>query len=202
MTKLLDGKASVEQDIVWGDDMRVAKIAQMSVRVESDSTVPARLIPKLMDWEHWSPFEFCGMGIVLHIPIYVARQIMRHRSMSWMEASGRYTVVPSETYIPQLLGVDDARIYKYANDVAFSAYEGLLATGVPKEVARGVLPLCTYTTLAMQGNLRDWIHYLRQRLGKGAQPETKEVSQAILNNILEPNFPITAKAFREVVLRT
>jgi len=146
----------------------------------------------------------------IKMPIYIARQHLRHRTASVNELSARYSVVPKEYYDPTLFrgqsvvnhqgsegivevnGVETTQ----ALEQAFGVYEQLLEQGVCREQARGVLPQSTYTEFYWKINLHNLMHYLQLRLDHHAQQEIREYAEAIYN-VIEPLVPITMEAFRD-----
>jgi thymidylate synthase (FAD) len=144
----------------------------------------------------------------IKMPIYIARQHLRHRTASVNELSARYSVVPKEYYDPTLFrgqsvvnhqgsegivevnGVETTQ----ALEQAFGVYDQLLERGVCREQARGVLPQSTYTEFYWKINLHNLMHYLQLRLDHHAQQEIREYAEVIYN-LIEPLVPITMQAF-------
>ena len=140
----------------------------------------------------------------------IAAQLLRHRSFTFQEFSQRYA--ESQTYeITELrtqdaknrqgsgVVIDDNQLKKNVDNAvltSFICYKILIESGVSKETARMVLPLCTQTTLYMTGNVRSWIHYLEQRCAEGTQKEHRDVAQAI-KQIFTTQFPTVAEAINE-----
>ncbi len=159
------GHGFVELDTIWGTDESIVRIAGISysknyvdgqivdnVRLHAATD---RLIPHLIHMGHWSPFEFAGFTIKVRAPIFVARQWFRHRSLSYMEESRRYTANAVVVNAPKDL--EPELQAKVDNLVLQSAalYREMLTAGVKKEVARTTLLLGTYTTFFVSGNLRN-----------------------------------------------
>jgi len=178
-----------------------------------------KLIRYLIKHEHWSPFEMVEFKFHVKAPIFVARQWFRHRTASVNEISGRYSVIEDEFYIPEKwrlqdtknrqgsLGELDPLANEYATDAytealeyAYKAYEALLSAGVAREMARMVLPLCTYTQFYWKQDLRNLLHFLKLRLDNHAQWEIRQYAEAILQ-LIEPLVPVTMRAWREIVLK-
>lgn len=169
------------------------------------------LIRYLMRHEHMTPFESAEIKLHLKMPIYIARQFMRHRAGSFNELSARYSVLPSDMYIPDevrsqsqdnMQGSSETSIPLARQQLAFSqyesysAYEELLESGVSRETARGVLPLSTYTEIYAGFDLRNFMHLIRLRIHPHAQSEIRAYA-AVLKQILEKWVPITAAAFQD-----
>ena len=144
------------------------------------------------------------------MPIYIARQHMRHRTASVNELSARYSVVSKEYYIPDKLrvqsrtnrqgsegesvaSVDSMREHL---DKSFEEYGKLLDDGCCREQARGVLPQSTYTEFYWKINLHNLMHYLHLRMDSHAQEEIRDYAKAIYD-LVEPLVPITMKAFMD-----
>lgn len=169
-----------------------------------------RLLAYCVKHGHWSIFETVSMTVEIVTSRAIAAQILRHRSFTFQEFSQRYaeslSVEPIEfrtqdTKNRQGSGtpVTDADVSWFAKeavDKAFSTYRLLLKSGVSRETARMVLPLCTQTTLYMTGNVRSWIHYLDQRCAEGTQQEHRHVAIAI-KDIFKKQFPSVFQAVYE-----
>jgi len=213
------GEVYVNIEDISGSDERIARIAGISygrdykticigdesgerMGVVSDgidnvklSSVAQRLIPHLIHRGHWTPFEFCYFTVKVRAPIFTSRQWMRHRSLSYLEESRRYTsgeviVRRPEGLSRYLQNSIDEHLVENAD-----LYRQLLESGVKKEDARTILPLGTYTTFYASGNLRNWCHFLRQRMHSSAQEDIREYANAIFHEVLEEEFPITASSF-------
>jgi len=144
---------------------------------------------------------------------FVANGIVVHNSFN--QESARYIVVKNQAYIPKEFrgqgktnrqsSVSNPDINQelvrelYAEQVnkAYQIYEQLLANGVCREQARGVLPHCTYTSLYITFNLRSLLHFLGLRLSEDAQWEIRQYAIAF-KQLAEPIFPLTFKAYNEL----
>lgn len=208
-----DGMSSVELVRVSGSDVDVVNAARVSFgkTVTELSEQDKKLIAYLMEHDHTSPFEHNQLSFRIKAPIFVARQWMRHRMNSYNEISYRYVKAPLEFYQPKQWRFQDAvnrqasygafqdsevdQTYQHALQTAVQAYEALLAKGVCRELARGVLPVCTYTQFMFTCNLHSLTHFLRLRLHKGAQWEIQRYAKALLTLAL-PSFPVSLEAWR------
>jgi len=166
-----------------------------------------RLLRYCVKHGHWSIFETASMTVEIVTSRAIAAQLLRHRSFTFQEFSQRYA--ESQTYeITELrtqdaknrqgsgVVIDDNQLKKNVDNAvltSFICYKILIESGVSKETARMVLPLCTQTTLYMTGNVRSWIHYLEQRCAEGTQKEHRDVAQAI-KQIFTVQFPTVAEA--------
>lgn len=170
----------------------------------------SRLLRYLIKHQHWSPFEMASMCVKIETERDIAAQILRHRSFSFQEFSTRYArTAPAE--IPAFRRQDQSNRQNSHDDLpphvrtacetkaaalisdAFSAYEAMLESGVAKETARRILPLCTPTTLYMHGTLRSWLHYIQIRCAPDTQLEHRLVAQEC-QAIFAKQFPVIAEA--------
>ena len=202
---------------VMGNDLSIVRAARVSYNAEprgdgSDD----KLIHYLWRNKHTSPFESVIFTFEIKCPIFVARQWHRHRTWSYNEVSARYTELPEEFYVPELSQIttqskdnkqmrtneqnQDASFIKTLlvlnNSKAFGVYRELLEAGCPRELARSVLPLGTYTRFFGTVDLHNLFHFLKLRLHEHAQYEIRVYAQAILK-LIEPIVPISVKAFNE-----
>lgn len=176
----------------------------------------AQLIRYLIQHEHWSPFEMVQLKFFIKAPLFVVQQFLRHRAFSFNQESARYSVLQDEYYIPASFRAQDTKnkqgsveaefdpslreVYIQTVDQAFDFYRHLLDQGVAREMARMVLPSCTYTRLYVRGDLRNWLHFLKLRLDSHAQWETRQYAEAILE-LIRPLAPVTVAAWEELHAR-
>lgn len=125
---------------------------------------------------HFSLFEFPRFTFYIVAPVYVMRQIMRYRCGSYLERSLRYCEPPEK-----LLPIDARYALEY--QTALDNYKNQIKNGVPKEVARKLLPVCTPTAVVCQYSLRELFHIFDERLTTEAQTETREAVNLIYNAI-------------------
>ncbi len=205
---LNDGISSLDLVRVSGSDVDVVNAARVSFGklVETVSDRDKKLIRFLMEHSHTSPFEHNQLSFRVKAPIFVARQWMRHRMNSYNEISYRYVKAPLEFYIPPMWRMQDtvnkqasvgayedaqARAqYSAAIQTCINTYEDLLNRGVCRELARGILPVCTYTQYIVTCNLHSLMHFLTLRLHAGAQYEIRQFALGMLKLAL-PHFPIS-----------
>jgi thymidylate synthase (FAD) len=210
---LSDEISSLELIRISGSDLEIVNAARVSYGKVSTSLSERDkiLIKYLMDHDHTSPFEHNQLSFRVKAPLYVARQWMRHRMNSFNEISYRYVKAPLEFYIPATWRLQDHNnkqssygsyhnqaltdSYKNSISVLVQAYEQLLAEGVCREQARGILPVCTYTEFIYTCNLLSLMNFLKLRLHAGAQWEIRSYAQGLLTLAL-PHFPIALEAFR------
>jgi thymidylate synthase (FAD) len=208
-----DGISSVELVRISGSDIDVVNAARVSFgkTVTELTERDAKLINYLMQHDHTSPFEHNQLSFRIKTPIFVARQWMRHRMNSYNEISYRYVKAPLEFYKPKQWRYQDAvnrqasygafenpeldATYQNALNTAMQAYETLLNHDVCRELARGLLPVCTYTQFIFTCNLHSLTHFLRLRLHAGAQWEIQQYAKALLKLAL-PHFPVSLQAWK------
>jgi len=171
----------------------------------------AGLIRYLMRHWHNTPFEMVEFKFHIKMPMYIARQHMRHRMASVNEYSARYSVVKDDHYKPEVLrgqskvnhqgsegeidtNSERENVLNKHFDTSYEIYTYLLDDGVCREQARGVLTQSTYTEFYWKIDLHNLMHYLRLRLEPGAQKEIRDYASAIYE-LIQPLVPITMKAF-------
>lgn len=182
-----------------GDEALISRVAGTSRDSRSGPSVE-----DLLEWEHFSPLEFASMTFFISCPIYVARQIMRHRTGKYMERSLRYTASTATPYVPHFVSGDEKlngeltdvvyRFYLMAQDT----YDHLVSSGVSKEQARGVLPMASLTQFYMQMDLRNLINFFLLRTSPDAQSETAFVAWQMLL-VTEDYFPSVGKYVRDLI---
>lgn len=213
---LLDGISCAELVRVSGSDVDIVNAARVSYgkRVDEVSERDVKLIRFLIEHRHTSPFEHNQLSFRIKAPLFVARQWMRHRMNSYNEISYRYVKAPLEFYVPPFWRNQDIvnkqastgsftdnlleKIYRESIDHSVKAYEQLLETGVCRELARGLLPLCTYTQFIFTCNLHSLMHFMRLRLNPGAQHEIRAFAKALYALAL-PHFRIALGEWRKTV---
>lgn len=189
----------------------VVKMARVSNPKNQDNfeTAP-KLIKYLISHKHWSPFEMANLCVQIQTQRDISAQILRHRSFSFQEYSSRYANV-SAPAVPDFRRQDLKNRQNSIDDIdevilkemhakttdqfssIYKLYEELLDSGVAKETARRILPLCSPTVLYMNGTLRSWIHYLELRCGNGTQYEHQLVANECAK-IFNEKFPVIAEA--------
>lgn len=176
------------------------------------------LIRYLLRHWHTTPFEMVDFKFHIKMPIFVARQHLRHRTASVNEMSARYSVVPDEYFVPDEYRIQSSTNKQSSDGVldlseklkgapekscseAFGIYQKLLDSGCCRELARCHLPQSTYTEFYWKINLHNLMHYLQLRMEQGAQKEIRDYANAIYR-LVEPLAPLTMKAFRDFRLNT
>ena len=176
-------KGFVELIDHMGDDERIVEAARISYDARSSEDA-LKFVAQLWQSGHTSPFEQVVLTFKVKCPIFVARQMMRHRTARINELSLRYTESKLEFYMPldERLGEHPDTVRGYLETLytqAAGCYKTMLATGVRKEVARVVLPVSTYTEFFWQMDLHNLLHFLTLRTAKSAQWEMWQYAKAI-----------------------
>lgn len=204
-----------------GSDQMICDAARLSYAYATRKMTrdDAKLIDYLLEHHHTSPFEQVVFTFHAKMPIFVARQWVRHRTARLNELSGRYSEMPEEYYIPELdqlkiqsktnnQGRGDEQIADAAlcqngmRDIekqAFNTYHALLEAGMTKELARTVLPLSTYTEWYWQMDLNNLFKFLYLRCDSHAQYEIRVYADAIYK-LIQPYVPMACESFERHML--
>lgn len=201
-----------------GDDSSIVQAARVSTG--AGTKTPAedkRLIRYLYSNKHTTPFEMCEIKLHCKMPIFVARQWVRHRTANVNEMSGRYRELPAEYYVPtpeavraqsminkqgsgSTLSAHDAELFiaqhTYSCAQAFTVYGRAINAGVARELARIMLPVATYTEWYWKIDLHNLLHFLRLRMDEHAQWEIRQYADAIAS-IVSEWVPWTWEVFSE-----
>lgn len=205
-----------------GGDARIVQSARVSYgegtkTVREDKT----LIDYLLRNKHTSPFEQVILTFHVKMPIFVARQWIRHRTARLNEISGRYSVMKDEFYVPtpeevrfqskrnkQGSSQDDVPLdmrerviglLQQEQAQTYQNYEGLLEDGIARELARINLPLSLYTEMYWQIDLNNLFHFLRLRMDWHAQYEIRVYGDTMAK-IVQVVCPLAYEAFEEHLL--
>lgn len=176
------------------------------------------LIRYLMAHSHTTPSEMVEFKFHCTMPIFVARQWIRHRTANVNELSGRYSVLPNKFYIPTVDGVrkqstknkqcsegqvddetDAAAFVANLDDTcikAYDEYEKALERGIGREQARMLLPANLYTSWYWKIDLHNLLHFLKLRCDAHAQHEIRVYADAMLN-MITPLVPYTIEAWND-----
>ena len=202
-----------------GSDQSIVRAARVSYGEGTKTVLDDRnLIRYLMRHEHTTPFEMCELVFHIKLPIFVMRQLVRHRTASMNEYSARYSLVTDEFYItngenimPQSKdnkqgrsGEMDATLkLAIQGDMqniwneAFKTYKlHLDSYNLARETARSVLPVGSYTECYWKANLKNFLHMIRLRADSHAQWEIREYANAMYN-LAKPLFPLAIEAFED-----
>lgn len=202
-----------------GSDLSVVNAARVSFNKISDFfdelgeiyEKDEKLIKYLAKHKHFSPFNHAFLSFRVKAPIFVARQLVKHKFLPWNEVSRRYVTDEPEFYFPdwwrksssnvkQGSSDEKADIDWLAYDVKYYAYEKplslyneLIDKGVCAEQARMVLPQNTMTEWVWSGTLGAWLDMLKLRLDPHTQKETRDVAIKI-HEIVAALFPVSTEA--------
>lgn len=206
-----------------GSDLSIVRNARVSYDAEwragEDEGKDAKLLNYLIKNKHTSPFESCVFTFEVKAPIFVLRQWHRHRTWSFNEISARYAELPEEYYVPELDQITTqsatnkqmrteeqnpqasmiATLIYGQNRLAFGAYKELIEKGCPRELARTVLPVGTYSHMFATVDLHNLMHFLKLRLHSHSQYEIRVYAQAMLD-LITPIVPHSVAAFKEHLL--
>ncbi len=208
-------------DYMGGDD-RIVQAARVSYGQGTKSyREDAALIDHLLRNEHTSPFEQVVLTFHAKMPIFVARQWIRHRTARVNEISGRYSVMKDEFYLPRPDDVafqsldnrqgrasepidakhSDATIARLraGQHAAFEDYKSLIDFGIARELARINLPLSLYTEWYWQIDLHNLFRFLALRLDPHAQKEIRAYADGILE-LVRKVAPAASASFEENLL--
>lgn len=202
-----------------GDDDAIVQAARVSYGTGTKTVNTDRgLIRYLMRHEHTTPFEMCEVKFHIKLPIFVMRQLVRHRTASLNEYSARYSVITDEFYVPQpdVLQkqsttnkqgregglTDEERGHILADmletwDRNYAVYEQHINDfGLARETARALLPVGGYTECYWKANLKNFLHMARLRMDSHAQWEIQEFARAMYS-LVKPLFPVACEAFED-----
>jgi thymidylate synthase (FAD) len=202
-----------------GNDQSIVQAARVSYGPGTKTPSEDRqLIRYLMRNWHTTPFEMVEFKFRVKVPIFVARQWLRHRTASVNEISARYSVVEENYWLPEEFRKQSSMnkqgstsdtfdniilssLQKESCDMAFKVYDKLLKSGVSRELARVHLPQGTFTEFYWKINLHNLFHFLRLRIDEHAQPEIVEPSKKIFE-LIRPIVPEACKAFEDYRLNS
>lgn len=200
-----------------GSDEMICQAARVStVGAGSINTKESRgLLNYLMKNLHTSPFEHSQLTVLVSCPMDVRVEILRHRTFSFNETSGRYKTLEPRFYIPAFdrpliqhgkaahytlsRGGEDqfdlvTEEFELQAQVAWQSYVRMLDAGIAREVARKVLPAHLYTDLYMTANVRNWLHFLALRTAEDAMYEIRQVAWEV-DKLVNKYWPITHELF-------
>lgn len=192
-------------DVAYLTEDLVAYCARVSnpANQENFDTAP-KLLRYLVKHKHWSPFEMVHIVYEIETTRDISRQILRHRSFSFQEFSGRYAEMPDVSAVRELR-MQDAKnrqnsiendepelqaLFEQSQDImwatAMELYRAHIDNGVAKEVARSLLPEgLVMTRMYMAGSLRSYIHYCQVRMDPSTQKEHRDIATKIWANLKE-----------------
>lgn len=201
-----------------GSDQRIVQAARVSYGSGTKSfREDEGLIDYLLRNEHTSPFEQVILTFHCKMPVFVARQWVRHRTARLNEISGRYSVIKDEFYVPHgkdvALQSPDNKQSRLQEAVepelqqgfrfeleeqqkeAYASYKLHLDSGLARELARINLPLSLYTEWYWQIDLHNLFHFIRLRIDPHAQYEIRVYAQVLLD-MAEAVAPMATGSFK------
>ncbi len=207
-----------------GSDAAIVQAARVSYGDGTRKVSEDRgLIRYLMRHRHTSPFEMVEFKFHVKLPIFVARQWIRHRTANVNELSGRYSVMKEEFYIPDEdnirpqssdnkqgraseMAPEDLcrRFVEYLNKSqkdAYSNYQKFVGDDLAREIARINLPLSLYTEWYWKIDLHNLFHFLRLRLDPHAQLEIRLYAE-IMADMVKTVCPVACEAFEDFILNS
>jgi thymidylate synthase (FAD) len=209
-----------------GDDAAIVQAARVSYgRGTKKQTEDKGLINYLMRHRHSSPFEMCEIKLHVKLPIFVARQWIRHRTANVNEYSARYSILDKEFYIPatdhlatqssdnrqgreailhgeyaqkvlEMLRTDAEQTYDHYEYLLNEENQDLTRPGLARELARMNLPVNFYTQWYWKIDLHNFMHFLSLRADIHAQYEIRIYAEVMLD-ILKRWVPYTYEAFMD-----
>lgn len=213
-----------EDDLFDADDTDPAHTARMSFhKMEADRTREddLKLANYLMAHKHTTPFEMVTVWLEMKLPIFVARQFVRHRTVSINEVSARYVQLPAQWYIPEpehvglrpanlkqgrelqwaeLTPEQQETIHEHCRRLndncskAYADYHWAVEHGIPPEVARLQLHVNHYTHWIWKQDLHNLMHFLSLRVDSHAQWEAQQYGQAVYK-LLKQHLPHSMELF-------
>ena len=212
---------------IMGSDGDIADAARVSygkgTRAVSDNR---NLIRYLVRHKHTSPLEMASVKFHLKLPIFVMRQLVRHRTAKLNEYSGRYSIMSDDCYVPESEYIQPQSIsnkqgrggelsdswkQKYKTIIsditnkAIIAYKILIGNetishgGLTRELARTVLPVSNYTECYWKIDLHNFFHFCNLRMDSHAQQEIRDYAIPMFE-MVKPHFPIATEAFEDYIL--
>tara|TARA_R110000868_G_scaffold129099_3_gene337563 strand:+ start:3488 stop:4327 length:840 start_codon:yes stop_codon:yes gene_type:complete len=202
-----------------GNDEAIEQSARVSYGEGTRATSETRgLLRYLMRHRHTTPFEMCEIKVHVRLPIFVARQWIRHRTGSFNEYSARYSEMKDEFYIPRaedlatqstankqgrgepLSAGDAARVLEILQEDSHRShlgYQKMMGTyGLSRELARLNLTLNTYTEWYWKTDLHNLFHFLGLRADPHAQKEIRQYAN-LMHDFAEIWCPLATEAWRE-----
>jgi thymidylate synthase (FAD) len=212
----LNGQGFIELIDMMGSDLDIANAARVSTgKYSDDPEKNKQLIRYLFRHQHTSPFEMVELKFRVKVPIFIARQWIRHRTASVNEISGRYSILKNEFYVPdierikgkgvinkqdsegdvdekaKMIWLESLRnLYEHETDLYNYANENKISN----EIARINLPVSTFTEFIWKIDLHNLFNFLKLRGDSHAQLEIRQYADAI-EDIIQGILPISYQAF-------
>ena len=155
---------------------------------EEQDAANMALVRSLIRRGHGAMLEHSFLSVRFRTDRAIANELVRHRLLSYAQESTRYVNYGKrgfEFVLPDTRNPFTIEHYRDACEAAVAAYEAMVADGVNPENARGVLPLCTATTIVASGNFREWRHVLSLRTARNAHPMIRALMTPLLDELKE-----------------
>lgn len=209
---------------VMGDDSSIVQAARVSYGKGTKTVNEDRgLIRYLMRHKHTTPFEMVEFKFHVKLPIFVARQWIRHRTANVNEYSGRYSEMKDEFYLPSTEQIrtqsvinkqgraDETLPSEHTAEIldstqahyetSFELYQSLLEKGLTRELSRMVLPVANYTEWYWKIDLHNLFHFLKLRLDTHAQYEIRVYAEAMAE-LVKAIVPLAWEAYEHYMLNS
>lgn len=209
---------------VMGDDNAIVQAARVSYGSGTKKVHEDRgLIRYLMRHLHTTPFEMVEFKFHVKLPIFVARQWIRHRTANVNEYSGRYSEMKDEFYVPdpeqvraqsatnkqgradESFAPEEAErirtMMRTTQESLYGEYQDLLETNLAREIARINLPVSNYTEWYWKIDLHNLFHFLRLRIDAHAQYEIRVYGEAMAS-IVKAAVPLAYEAFEDYIVNS
>lgn len=207
----------------FGSDLNIVNAARVSFEKESDwerfsvvegevlSMADKKLITYLAKHKHFSPFNHAFLSFRVKAPLYVSRQLVKHKFMPWNEVSRRYVDSEPEFYFPDFYRERGANVKQGSADrvsdyslaearnytkVCLAEYQYRLDCGVCPEQARDALPTNMHTEWIWSGTLGAFADMLKLRLDTHTQKESRDVANLIYEEAVKL-FPVSLPSLLE-----
>jgi thymidylate synthase (FAD) len=209
---------------VMGDDSSIVQAARVSYGEGTKKIHEDRgLIRYLIRHQHWTPVEMVEFKFHVKLPVFIARQWIRHRTANVNEISARYSEMKDEIYLPPIEHISSQSndnkqgrnsepfakeqaqeiqdLIMQSNENQYKIYQNLLDRGVARELARTVLPVGHYTEWYWKIDLRNLMNFLALRLDPHAQWEIRVYAEA-MSSLVKQIVPIAWEAFEDYILNS
>lgn len=205
----------LEFDAVDTDPANAARMSFNQTDSDRTESMDLKLCAYLMRNRHTSPFEMISVWLEMKLPIFIARQFVRHRTVRLNEVSGRYVTLPAEWYIPEVVGgkatsakqgqednLSEEEQFKFKDALnahcsdGYAMYLGAMKAGVAPEHARMLLSLNHFTHWIWNQDLHNLMHFLSLRDHSHAQIEAQAYAKAI-HKLLASVLPKTMALYEE-----
>lgn len=202
--------------------LQAARVSYGNDKTKKSDAENRGLIRYLMRHHHGTPFEMVDIKFYMSLPIFIARQLIRHRTASVNEYSMRYKQPKDRFFVPDVTNVrkqsksnkqgtegqieiaDAEGFISYTDSTAKASYEEYQKwadVGVGREIARINLPLSTFTEWYWEIDLLNLLKFLKLRMDKHAQKEIRDYATAMFE-IIKPLAPYTVEAFEDFSLNS